>query len=119
MHHTLSHTEDEIDRLERLHNQFFMSTPTNTPPVISMQPVESSQIHYIGYHPESQTLAVTFVNHKPAPGRGRDKKPVPGATYHYHGVTPEQHKALMDAPSKYSHFHENKATHFAKFTKLG
>lgn len=62
---------------------------------ITHHAVESSNLHSAGYHPESQTLAITFKS---------------GHTYHYHGVTPNQHAAFQAAASKGSWVH----THLVK-----
>jgi hypothetical protein len=55
-----------------------------------MQEVESSQIQSIGYDEGNRTLYITFKNG--------------GTTYRYFDVTPAEHLALMEAPSKGSHF---------------
>ena len=55
---------------------------------IKRTPVSSSQIHSIG-HDGNQTMVVEFIN---------------GKKYSYHPVTPEMHRALMQAPSVGSHF---------------
>jgi hypothetical protein len=60
--------------------------------------VESSQIQAVGYHPESQTLAVRF--HP----RGDQKT---GATYHYPNVPAETYVALRDAESVGRYFGSN------------
>ena len=68
-------------------------------PTIVMQKVESSQLHSIGHHPESNTLAITFLN--------KDKRP--GSTYHYANYTPELFAGFQAA--------ESKGTHFGKYIK--
>jgi hypothetical protein len=78
---------------------------------IQMAAVTSSQIHAIGYDPATKTMAVQF--HK----RTTDRKPQPGAVYHYQGVEPDHFKEFQDSPSKYAHFHAHKNTRFAKFSK--
>lgn len=64
--------------------------------------VDSSNLESAGYHPESQTLAVTFKS---------------GGTYHYHGITPKQYEAFRSAESKggWVHAHLVKPKH--PFTK--
>lgn len=56
---------------------------------MEMQPVHSSNIDAIGYNADAQELHVKFKG---------------GSTYHFFGVTPEQHADLMGAQSKGSHF---------------
>lgn len=51
---------------------------------MELTPVTSSSIRAIGHDPSTNTLAVQFVS---------------GRTYHYHGVTSDEHAALMAAPS--------------------
>ncbi len=53
--------------------------------------VSSSQISSIG-HDGNQTMVVEFSN---------------GKKYSYHPVSPEMHRALMQAPSVGSHFSSN------------
>ena len=48
------------------------------------KPVKSTVIETVGYDPNTKTLGVRF--------RG-------GTTYHYHGVEPEKHRSMMEAPS--------------------
>jgi len=64
---------------------------------ITMDSVESSQIAAIGYHSESQTLAVQF--------KGKGEKP--GSIYHYSNFTPEDWQAFRDAESVGSHFYRH------------
>jgi hypothetical protein len=52
---------------------------------IPVTPVKSSNIHAIGYDPETQTLAVHFKS---------------GAIWHFAGVRPDLAAALRAAPSK-------------------
>lgn len=59
---------------------------------VEMVPVESKAIHSVGYDPDSATLHVKFHS---------------GATYHYPGVTPEQHQALLQSDSKGRHFQQH------------
>ncbi|KVU22289.1 hypothetical protein WK65_18290 [Burkholderia ubonensis] len=64
---------------------------------IEMQPVESSQIHSIGYDAESETLAVRFK------GRAGD----PTSLYHYSKFTQANFDAIRTADSIGSHFYRN------------
>ena len=57
-----------------------------------MHPVNSSQIAYIGYDEETNTLYVTFKN---------------GQTYAYEGVPKEEFIELKDSDSVGSYFAEN------------
>lgn len=57
---------------------------TEAPIYIGGVPVESSNIHAIGYDPKRKILAVTFKS---------------GHTYHYGSVPPEVHEALVQAES--------------------
>lgn len=59
---------------------------------MQMETVDSSNVHSIGYDPETQTLAVQFHS---------------GHTSEYPDTTPEQHAAFMAAPSKGQHFHRH------------
>lgn len=56
------------------------------------KPVKSSVIESVGYDPNTKTLGVRFKD---------------GATYHYSGVTPEKHRAMMDheSPNGYLRAH--------------
>lgn len=56
----------------------------NEKPKIDMREVKSSQVHSVGYHPETKTLAVRFSN---------------GSTYHYANVAPEVHASMLKAES--------------------
>lgn len=60
-------------------------------PAIPLVPVVSSQVAAIGHDAATNTLAVQFT-------RG------PGHTYHYPGVTAEQHKAFVESDSIGVHF---------------
>jgi hypothetical protein len=62
---------------------------------MEMKTVKSSQIHAIGYDPETKKLHITFL--------ARDRV-TPGATYEYDDITPEQHTALVGAESIGRHF---------------
>jgi len=52
-------------------------------------PVNSTSIAAVGYDAESKTLAIEFHS---------------GKVYHYQGVEPEKHRALLAAPSIGKHF---------------
>jgi len=54
-----------------------------------MQSVKSSNIAAVGYDAASHTLAVRFTS---------------GATYHYEGVSPQTHAALLAAKSIGAYF---------------
>lgn len=54
------------------------------------QPVKSSQVKSVAYHPESKTLEVIFHGSAAKPG---------GSTYRYSDVPPEVHAKMMAAPS--------------------
>lgn len=56
---------------------------------IKMTPVSSLSIKAIGYDDDTSTLAVQFDS----------------GIYHYKGVSPEQHDALVNAESIGKHFH--------------
>lgn len=64
---------------------------------IPITPVESSQIHAMGYDAETQTLAVQF----------KKKDGSPGGVYHYADVPDDAWQELRDAPSIGSHFYKN------------
>ncbi|WP_205168928.1 KTSC domain-containing protein [Burkholderia sp. LMG 13014] len=65
---------------------------------IDTLPVESSQIHSIGYDAESETLAVRFKDRKTA---------APTSLYHYTGFTQANFDALKTADSLGSHFYKH------------
>lgn len=69
---------------------------TNTVGKIALDVVESSQIHAIGYHAESQTLAIQFKSKAGA-----------GSIYHYSNFPAEDFAAFRDAESKGAHFGKN------------
>ena len=69
-------------------------TTTHAPVSINLQPVESSQIHSSGHHPESNTLAIRF----------KDYKGEASSLYHYQNVTPEDFEAFRTADSIGAHF---------------
>lgn len=58
-----------------------------------MQPVDSSNIHSVGYDPETRHLHVKFKSG--------------GAVYRYEGVAPEAHAQFVAADSKGKHFKAN------------
>ncbi|KVP84509.1 hypothetical protein WJ95_20315 [Burkholderia ubonensis] len=64
---------------------------------IDTQPVESSQIHSIGYDAETETLAVRF--------KGRTGEPT--ALYHYSKFTQANFDALKTADSIGSHLYKH------------
>lgn len=64
--------------------------------------VKSSNIHSIGYDPETKTMQVRFLK-----GTRLTPAPVPGETYEYVGVTPQDHEAFVKAQSYGSHFAAN------------
>lgn len=66
---------------------------------MDMKSVKSSNIHSIGYDPEKRVLAVRF-------------GAADGDVWHYEGVSPEQHAALISAESVGKHFHSNIRTAF-------
>ena len=59
---------------------------------MQLTPVKSSNIAAVGFDPATSTLGVQFSS---------------GATYHYAGVSAEDHAALMGADSIGSHFAKN------------
>ncbi len=65
--------------------------------IVRLVDVDSTQIHSIGYDPETQTLAVRFT-------RGYGDKRGPGSLYHYANVTREDYDAFLAAESKGKHF---------------
>jgi hypothetical protein len=60
---------------------------------ITMDSVESSQIHSIGHDPATNTLAIRFLS------RGG-----PGSLYHYSNLTTDEFAAFRSAESKGAHF---------------
>jgi KTSC domain-containing protein len=66
--------------------------------MVTMTPVESSNIAAVGYDAETQTLTVEFRN---------------GSKHAYTSVPPETHHALMLADSKGKYFHTNIRNAFA------
>ena len=52
--------------------------------MVEMKSVDSSNVDSVGYDAETKTLHVKFKS---------------GGVYHYHGVEPEAHSALMNAES--------------------
>ena len=59
---------------------------------VAMTPVKSSNIAAIGHEPQTNELHVEFKN---------------GGRYIYHGITADQHKALVGAKSIGSHLHKH------------
>lgn len=80
-------------------------------PAITMDSVESSQIHAIGHDAESKTLAIQFKNYKGELG----------STYHYANFTADDFAAFKAAASIGSHFdkHIKNETQKYPFTKIG
>ena len=65
--------------------------------IVRLQDVESSQIHSIGYDPETQTLAIRFT-------RGYGENRGPGSLYHYSNVPQDVYDAFLAAESKGKYF---------------
>jgi hypothetical protein len=59
---------------------------------MDMQPVTSGCFAAVGYDPASQTMRLQFQS---------------GAQHDYYGVAPEDHEALIGAPSLGRHFHQH------------
>ncbi|AIV65710.1 KTSC domain-containing protein [Burkholderia pseudomallei] len=78
----------------------------STIPAIDMIPVESSQIHSIGYDEQTQTLAIRFKDR--ATG-------APTSLYHYDNATPANFAALRSAESIGSHFYKHIKPHVDRF----
>ena len=76
--------------------------------IVRLVDVDSTQIHSIGYDPETQTLAVRFT-------RGYGEKRGPGSLYHYANVTQEDYDAFLAAESKGRHFGATFKAHPEKF----
>ncbi len=68
---------------------------------IQMTPVTSSQVHSIGYDPETLTLHVRFHDRT----NKKTDAVIRGATYAYAAIEPELHEALINAESIGGHFH--------------
>lgn len=60
-------------------------------PLTDLAPVKSSNIDAVGHDPQASELHVQFKN---------------GGRYVYHGVSADQHAALLKAPSIGSHLHK-------------
>lgn len=73
--------------------------PDDTFPPLAL--VKSSQISAIGFDPPTGRMRVRFVDR-----RGKDGAMIPGGTYEYSGVAPEDHAALIGADSIGAHFHQ-------------
>lgn len=65
--------------------------------IIAMDSVDSSQIHSIGHHAETQTLAIRF----------KAKDGAPAALYHYRNFTTDDFAAFKGAESVGSHFYKH------------
>lgn len=65
--------------------------------IIAMDSVDSSQIHSIGHHAETQTLAIRF----------KAKDGAPAALYHYRNFTTDDFAQFKGAESIGSHFYRN------------
>lgn len=78
-------------------------------PQITMQPVDSSQIHSIGHDADSQTLAIRFKSKAGA-----------GSLYHYANFAAEDFEAFKSAESIGAHFgkHIKPETTKYPFTKI-
>ena len=80
---------------------------------MEMKTVTSSQIHAVGYDPDTRRLHVQF-------HRYENKQRFPGPVYEYHGISPETHAALTGAESIGKHFGANiKNNADIKFNKVG
>jgi hypothetical protein len=64
---------------------------------MDLKPVTSSSIQAVGYHEDSRTLHVRFHS---------------GHTYSYSNVDPEEHRALINAPSIGAHFSKHIRPHY-------
>jgi hypothetical protein len=69
---------------------------------VTLVPVKSSNIKAVGHDPATNTLTVEFIG---------------GDRYDYPGVTAEQHKALMAAPSIGQHLYRHHIKGNANFKK--
>ena len=65
-------------------------------------PVKSSNVEAIGHDPNANELTVKYKS---------------GGVYVYHGVTAEQHAALMAAPSIGGHLHKHIKPHAKSVSK--
>lgn len=68
--------------------------------IIPLTPVDSSQIHAVGYDGPSQTLAIQFK------GGASSRSPI-GSLYHYQNVPTDVHSGLVSAESIGSYFGKN------------
>lgn len=57
---------------------------------MKLEPVKSSNVNAVGYDADAKQLHVKYKS---------------GGTYTYHGVSPDDHKALMSASSIGKHLH--------------
>ncbi len=64
---------------------------------VDLTPVTSSNIDAVGYDEDSSTLHVRFHS---------------GHTYSYSNVDPEEHRALIEAPSIGAHFSKHIRPHY-------
>ena len=64
---------------------------------IDMHPVDSSQIHSVGYDTDTQTLAIRFK------GKGDN----PGTTYHYANVSQAKFDDFEQSGSRGKWFHQH------------
>lgn len=83
---------------------------TKKHPDITLQPINSSQIHAIGHHPETNTLAIQFKS-----------KSGTGSIYHYQNFTPAMFAEFQKAESIGLHFKNSIKNEKDKhpFTKIG
>lgn len=63
---------------------------------MDMKPVQSSNVHAIGYDESTRDMAIRF-----------HKNGEPTNTYTHHDVPPEEHAALMSAESHGKHYAAN------------
>jgi KTSC domain-containing protein len=72
--------------------------------VITLTPVESSNVFALGYDPATKRLQVQFRS-------SRDAR-MPGQTYEYRNVPPETNEALMNSESKGAFVNQRIKGHF-------
>lgn len=88
-------------------HQAAQSFESDARPPIALTPVESKQVHSVGYDKDTATLAVTF--------RRWDGR-APDAVYHYPDVSPVMHAEFIGAESVGKYFGEHiRALPFKKF----
>lgn len=56
----------------------------------NIKPVDSGHMDGVGYNSMDRVMTVRYKN---------------GYEYHVHGVPPEEHRAMMDAPSQGEYYH--------------